>query len=160
MPGTSERRAIDYFVTNYNIALNPKITRVYAGPEQENPDAILALADGTKVGLEHTSAFRRAWLHTQNRFSFDDLSPIIKTMKRKFRNNYRCFGIDQVWLLVQICRTLEYNLVAEDLGTLSVPKQYEKVFLLWPVPGNDRTTTTGVLELPALNFWTSQAISA
>lgn len=154
MPRSVESRVIKWFVNAYNTCNNPKIIRVLADDKQEAPDAICELEDKNKIALELTSV--EAPKGTTARHSphrNPNLSSLIKIMEKKFKNDYRVRGVDEVWLLIQLRLTLSRDLVKESIKEIVIPPRFDRVYLQWPLPEKSEGMSVNVLQLPDFKFW-------
>lgn len=151
MQNLAECRTIDYFIRGYNSVHSPETISRASDLKQDAPDAICLASDGSKIALEHTSVYapRRISKHQPRR---DDLTPVRGTLERKLLCHYN-IGVDQVWLLMHIRRTLPREMVEKALEGVKVPSRFNRVFLQWAVPINGWASGTGVLELPTGDFW-------
>lgn len=151
MSRSKELRAIDYFISTYNNAVDdPEKIRRISGIDQDAPDAICQTNSGRKISLEHTSAYRPKGVYWKrgNKAIYEDLNPVLRILDRKFKNHYGTDKTDETWLLMQPRRTFSISAVENALKDLEVPSQFDRVFIQWPISLDSETTQMGILELP------------
>ncbi|MFA5933100.1 MAG: hypothetical protein WCV81_02410 [Microgenomates group bacterium] len=155
MPSSSERRLINWFARSiYNTQNAPKIVEVKADREQEAPDSICKLDDGSVIALELTSFGPPKGTTDRNTPSCTkDFAPLIKTLGKKLHNDYRIPEADEVWLLVHLRYTMEKELVKAVLKDLEIPPRFNKIFVEWPLPQKTERMSVNVLELPSCDLW-------
>jgi hypothetical protein len=150
MPSLAERRGIDFFIQTHNGVSCPKIIERSADEEQESPDAICKLENGQRIGLELTSALPPKGSNIE--FSLD-ITYVTKVLNRKFQYNYRCEGLDGVWLVLQFRRTLPEDLLHSGLANLVPPAWYDRVYLQGPVLQPAGRSKLALIELISQQLW-------